>query len=89
MQPRQHGAIPSRPPGLELTEADWQKRFDKRAELIAEMSNRPPLRHLRRHFVCPLPPNIYIRIGNRAWSNQFRLWRNWAHAMAKDAGFEE
>ena len=86
---RRHGSIPSRPPGLELSEADWQKRFTKRAELIAEVSNRPPLKLLRSHFVCPMPPNIYLRVGSRVWRNQFILWREFSFAMARDAGFDD
>ena len=86
---RRHGSIPSRPPGLELSEADWQKRFTKRAELIAEVSNRPPLKLLRSHFVCPMPPNIYLRVGSRVWRKQFILWREFSFAMARDAGFDD
>ena len=85
---RGHGGIPSRPPGIDLTEADWAKRILIRCELVAEMSNRPPLRYLRSHFVCPLPPHCGIRIGSRAWRSQFISWRELCFAMAEAAGFE-
>ena len=89
LMPRRRGyeATPSRPPGIELTEADWDKRFLQRCQLVAEMSNRPPLRHLRARFVCPLPPHCGLRVGNRVWRHQFILWRELCFAMAVVAGF--
>ncbi len=71
-----------------LTEAGWIKRFDVRCERIAEISNRPAVRYLRSHFICPMPPNVYIPIGTRRWHNLFRLWRDLCYAMAEENGFE-
>ena len=75
-----------------LTEADWIRRFQIRCERIADVLNRPQLRHLRTHDLVPWPPYVYTPIGSRRWRNLFCAWRDlcyaMARAMAEEHGFE-